>query len=157
MRSYFAAAASIIMSIAISSAAISCSSNSSNSSNQSTQLEDMKSKVLVVVDVQRDFFDPSGSLYVGGSEVLPGKIAAIADSYDAVIFTLDWHPGNHCSFAASGRLTALPTPRAQVCLTSLRESSHPERPSFSSKVRSRTRSSTAPSRTLRPTVLNMPG
>ena len=62
----------------------------------------MKSKVLVVVDVQRDFFDPSGSLYVGGSEVLPGKIAAIADSYDAVIFTLDWHPGNHCSFAANG-------------------------------------------------------
>ena len=62
----------------------------------------MKSKVLVVVDVQRDFFDPSGSLYVGGSEVLPGKIAAIADSYDAIIFTLDWHPGNHCSFAANG-------------------------------------------------------
>ncbi|MGN1216058.1 MAG: isochorismatase family protein [Candidatus Cryptobacteroides sp.] len=62
----------------------------------------MKSKVLVVVDVQRDFFDPSGSLYVGGSEELPAKIAEIADSYDAVIFTLDWHPANHCSFAANG-------------------------------------------------------
>lgn len=60
------------------------------------------SKLLVVVDVQRDFFDPSGSLYVGGSESLPEKIAAIADGYDAVIFTLDWHPGNHCSFKEQG-------------------------------------------------------
>ena len=56
----------------------------------------------VVVYVQRDFFDPSGALYVGGSEVLPEKIAAIAPAYDAIIFTLDWHPGNHCSFAPEG-------------------------------------------------------
>ena len=61
-----------------------------------------KSKVLVVVDVQRDFFDPSGSLYVSGSEELPAKIAAIAADYDAVVFTLDWHPADHCSFAAQG-------------------------------------------------------
>lgn len=61
-----------------------------------------KRNVLVVVDVQRDFFDPSGSLYVAGSEELPAKIAAVADSYDAVIFTLDWHPGDHCSFASEG-------------------------------------------------------
>jgi len=63
---------------------------------------DTVSTVLVVVDVQRDFFSPEGSLYVGGSEVLPARIAAIADSYDAVIFTLDWHPGNHCSFKEQG-------------------------------------------------------
>ncbi len=61
-----------------------------------------KANILVVIDVQRDFFDPSGSLYVGGSEVLPEKIAAIAANYDAVVFTLDWHPANHCSFAAQG-------------------------------------------------------
>lgn len=61
-----------------------------------------KSRVLVVVDVQRDFFDPSGSLYVGGSEELPSRIAALAAGYDAVIFTLDWHPGDHCSFSAQG-------------------------------------------------------
>lgn len=58
--------------------------------------------ILVVVDLQRDFFDPSGSLYVGGSEVLPEKIAAIASNYDAIIFTLDWHPANHCSFKEQG-------------------------------------------------------
>lgn len=61
-----------------------------------------KCKVLVITDVQRDFFDPSGSLYVKGSELLPSKIAAITSSYDAIIFTLDWHPGNHCSFAKEG-------------------------------------------------------
>lgn len=60
--------------------------------------------ILVVVDLQRDFFDPSGSLYVGGSEVLPEKIAAIATNYDAIIFTLDWHPANHCSFKEQGGL-----------------------------------------------------
>lgn len=64
----------------------------------------MKKNVLVVVDVQRDFFDPSGSLYVAGSEELPARIAAIAASYDAVVFTLDWHPADHCSFASQGGL-----------------------------------------------------
>lgn len=63
---------------------------------------DTVSSVLVVVDVQRDFFSPEGSLYVNGSEELPAKIAEIAGSYDAVIFTLDWHPGDHCSFKAQG-------------------------------------------------------
>lgn len=61
-------------------------------------------KILVVVDVQRDFFDPSGSLYVPESEVLPSKIAKLAPDYDSVIFTLDWHPGNHCSFKSQGGL-----------------------------------------------------
>ena len=59
-------------------------------------------KTLVVVDVQRDFFDPAGSLYVKGGELLPAKIAAIAPQYDNIVFTLDWHPGNHCSFKARG-------------------------------------------------------
>lgn len=58
--------------------------------------------ILVVIDVQRDFFDPSGSLYVSGSEVLPARIAAIAQNYDMVIFTLDWHPADHCSFNDQG-------------------------------------------------------
>lgn len=62
----------------------------------------MQKDILVVIDVQRDFFDPSGSLYVGGSETLPEKIAAAAAAYDAVVFTLDWHPADHCSFAVQG-------------------------------------------------------
>lgn len=69
---------------------------------RTTQGQPHKARVLVVVDVQRDFFDPSGSLYVRGSENLPAKIAAIAADYDAVIFTLDWHPADHCSFRDRG-------------------------------------------------------
>lgn len=59
-------------------------------------------RVLVVTDVQRDFFCPEGFLYVKGGEVLPAKIAKIAPNYDAIIFTLDWHPANHCSFVKQG-------------------------------------------------------
>lgn len=59
-------------------------------------------KTLVIVDVQRDFFHPEGSLYVAGSEALPAKIMAIAGNYDLVVFTLDWHPGDHCSFKDFG-------------------------------------------------------
>lgn len=89
-----------LLSIAASTvlAASCCSGNTSEPAAEASEV----SSVLVVVDVQRDFFSPEGSLYVGGSEALPAKIAEIAGNYDAVIFTLDWHPGNHCSFAAQG-------------------------------------------------------
>lgn len=90
MKKIFRLAAALMMTLA----AVSCKTNSE---------EEMEIKnLLIVVDVQRDFFDPSGALYVPGSEVLPEKIAALVDNYDAVVFTLDWHPGNHCSFAAQG-------------------------------------------------------
>lgn len=82
-------------------ALVSCQQNNNSQAEENINVEP-KSKVLVVVDVQRDFFDPSGSLYVSGSEELPAKIAAIAADYDAVVFTLDWHPADHCSFAAQG-------------------------------------------------------
>jgi Amidases related to nicotinamidase len=79
-----------------------CEESAGSAPKTTSQTTEAKAKVLVAVDVQRDFFDPSGSLYVPGSEALPEKIAAIAGKYDAVIFTLDWHPGNHCSFKAQG-------------------------------------------------------
>ena len=55
-------------------------------------------KVLVVVDVQKDFYHPDGALYVKGGEVLPERIAKVIPEFDDVIFTVDWHPYNHCSF-----------------------------------------------------------
>lgn len=59
-------------------------------------------KSLVIVDLQKDFYDPSGSLYVSGAEALPARVAAIAADFDCVFLTLDWHPANHCSFVANG-------------------------------------------------------
>lgn len=59
-------------------------------------------KVLVVVDVQKDFYHPDGALYVKGGEVLPEKIAKVIPEFDDVIFTVDWHPYNHCSFKENG-------------------------------------------------------
>ena len=62
---------------------------------------------LVVVDVQNDFADPSGSLYVqgGDTEVVPavnreidGAVAAGA----SIFYTQDWHPERTPHFAVDG-------------------------------------------------------
>ena len=55
--------------------------------------------VLVVVDVQYDFL-PGGSLAVaGGDEIVP-LINKLASKFSNVVFTQDWHPANHVSFAS---------------------------------------------------------
>lgn len=59
-------------------------------------------KTLIIIDLQKDFYDPAGSLYVKGAEVIPGKVAGFVDGYDNVIFTLDFHPFEHCSFKENG-------------------------------------------------------
>lgn len=61
---------------------------------------------LVVVDVQRDFADPSGSLFVtGGPETIPVVNALVADATRAgatVAYTQDWHPEDTPHFAKDG-------------------------------------------------------
>jgi nicotinamidase/pyrazinamidase len=61
---------------------------------------------LVVVDVQNDFADPSGGLYVrGGEEVVPliNAEAARAHAAGAVVaVTQDWHPSDTPHFAKDG-------------------------------------------------------
>jgi nicotinamidase/pyrazinamidase len=61
---------------------------------------------LVVVDVQNDFADPAGSLYVkGGAEVVPGVNAEIRRALAAgaaVTYTQDWHPAHTPHFAQDG-------------------------------------------------------
>jgi nicotinamidase/pyrazinamidase len=63
---------------------------------------------LVVVDVQNDFADPAGSLYVaGGEEVVPIANAQIADAIEAgafVVYTQDWHPESTPHFEKDGGL-----------------------------------------------------
>lgn len=61
---------------------------------------------LVVVDVQNDFADPSGSLYVAGGEQIPGivneEIAAAAGAGSPVMYTQDWHPARTPHFQTDG-------------------------------------------------------
>jgi nicotinamidase/pyrazinamidase len=55
--------------------------------------------VLLVVDVQYDFL-PGGSLAVaGGDEIVP-LINTLARRFTNVVFTQDWHPADHISFAS---------------------------------------------------------
>jgi nicotinamidase/pyrazinamidase len=61
---------------------------------------------LVVVDVQNDFADPEGSLYVRGGE----QVVAVANDVVAraraagapVVYTQDWHPRDTPHFAKDG-------------------------------------------------------
>lgn len=61
---------------------------------------------LVVVDVQNDFADPNGSLYVhGGEDVVPvvnGEIARARSAGAKVVYTADWHPETTPHFAKDG-------------------------------------------------------
>jgi nicotinamidase/pyrazinamidase len=61
---------------------------------------------LVVVDVQNDFADPAGGLYVsGGEEVVPvvnAEIDAAQAAGTAVFYTQDWHPAVTPHFAKDG-------------------------------------------------------
>jgi nicotinamidase/pyrazinamidase len=61
---------------------------------------------LIVVDVQNDFADPSGSLSVAGGEgILPRVNAEIASARNvgaSVVYTQDWHPEVTAHFAKDG-------------------------------------------------------
>lgn len=55
---------------------------------------------LIVIDVQVDFC-PGGALAVaGGDEIVPGINARLND-FTTKVFTQDWHPAGHSSFASS--------------------------------------------------------
>lgn len=61
---------------------------------------------LIVVDVQNDFADPSGSLYVKtGEQVVPlinDEIALAIAKGARVFYTQDWHPESTPHFAKDG-------------------------------------------------------
>ena len=57
-------------------------------------------RTLIVVDVQNDFL-PGGSLAVKEGEVIVPIVNRLRSEYDQVIFTQDWHPPTHKSFAAN--------------------------------------------------------
>lgn len=63
---------------------------------------------LIVVDVQNDFADPAGSLYVReGEAVVPvanEQIRAAGDAGALVVYTQDWHPESTPHFEKDGGL-----------------------------------------------------
>ena len=64
------------------------------------------STALLVVDVQNDFADPAGSLYVRGAEHVVSRIndeiqLALTDGA-LVVYTQDWHPPSTPHFAKDG-------------------------------------------------------
>jgi nicotinamidase/pyrazinamidase len=64
------------------------------------------STVLLVVDVQNDFADPDGSLYVRDAEsvidVANAEIEAARAAGALVVYTQDWHPPDTPHFAKDG-------------------------------------------------------
>ena len=59
-----------------------------------------RSHALLVIDVQNDFC-PEGALAVaGGDDIVPG-INALMRDFATVLYTQDWHPAGHSSFASS--------------------------------------------------------
>ncbi|MCI5100646.1 bifunctional nicotinamidase/pyrazinamidase [Phaeobacter italicus] len=57
-------------------------------------------KALIVIDVQSDFC-PGGALAVPDGDAVVAPINALMAEHDAVIYTQDWHPAAHSSFASS--------------------------------------------------------
>ena len=61
---------------------------------------------LIVVDMQNDFADPKGSLFVqGAAGVLPmvnAEARLAADAGALVVYTQDWHPESTAHFAKDG-------------------------------------------------------
>ncbi len=61
---------------------------------------------LIVVDVQNDFADPDGSLYVAGGETtvpfINEQITMATESGATIVYTRDWHPESTPHFAKDG-------------------------------------------------------
>ena len=56
--------------------------------------------LLLVIDVQNDFC-PGGALAVADGDAVVPVINRVAERFDHVILTQDWHPAGHSSFATS--------------------------------------------------------
>jgi nicotinamidase/pyrazinamidase len=55
---------------------------------------------LLIVDFQNDF-TPGGALEVPGGDEIGPTVNALADHFDLVIATRDWHPPDHGSFVGA--------------------------------------------------------
>ena len=56
-------------------------------------------EAILVIDVQKDFC-PGGALAVAGGDDIVAPINALVPEYPVRVFTQDWHPADHQSFAS---------------------------------------------------------
>jgi nicotinamidase/pyrazinamidase len=56
--------------------------------------------VLLIIDVQNDFCG-GGALAVGDGDAVVPVVNRLAERFDHVVLTQDWHPPGHSSFATS--------------------------------------------------------
>lgn len=61
-------------------------------------LKQVKQSVLIVVDVQNGF-TPGGNLAVANADEIIPKINQLAQKFEHIVLTQDWHPDQHISFA----------------------------------------------------------
>jgi nicotinamidase/pyrazinamidase len=59
-----------------------------------------RDEALIVIDVQNDFC-PGGRLAVDGGDGIVGPINGLLGEFHLRVFTQDWHPEGHSSFASS--------------------------------------------------------
>jgi nicotinamidase/pyrazinamidase len=64
------------------------------------QMQIQANDLLLVIDVQNDFC-PGGALAVGEGDAVVPVINRLAERFDHVVLTQDWHPAGHSSFASS--------------------------------------------------------
>ena len=57
-------------------------------------------EALIVIDIQNDFC-PGGALAVAGGDEIVAGVNALLPDYQVRVFTQDWHPRGHSSFASS--------------------------------------------------------
>lgn len=60
----------------------------------------METSALIVVDIQNDFC-PGGALAVQQGDEIVSVINRLAQRFENVILTQDWHPEGHASFAST--------------------------------------------------------
>lgn len=63
-------------------------------------MENIHNKALIIIDIQNDFV-PGGSLAVAGGDTIIPLVNELQMHFAHIIATQDWHPENHCSFAAN--------------------------------------------------------
>lgn len=59
-----------------------------------------KHAALLVIDIQNDFCTKGALAVPGGEEIVP-LVNRLAQRFETVVITQDWHPAGHISFAAN--------------------------------------------------------